>query len=694
MTKKRVYDWFSYYAPVLAVTAVAMGFITRIILLLNPLTVIDFTLWQWIKIFFLGALNDIAFAAIALVPAFVVYSCLNKWKYTKLGGWGIWGLLLAATFYFLAFNDISDEYGGVVPGIVNGLMIFLFACFSIKWFFPRTRDWWRRFAMHATMFIYALLMACNVGSEYTFWDEFGVRYNFIAVDYLVYTNEVIGNILESYNIPLMVAGALAAGTVLYWIMTRKGDFRDAGLPSFGHWLLNLAALAVIATAGFFWLHTGYRHFGSSNVFATELQENGCWNFLEAYNSSELDYRSFYATVPDEEATALQRSLCGQNSDGIQHISKPGQPVCKNIVLITVESLSADFFARYGNTRGITPNLDSIARQSLVFDNMFATGNRTVRGLEALTLCIPPSSGESIVKRPDCGGRFNTGDILRAQGYTTRFLYGGDSYFDNMGEYYRSNGFEVVDRKDYLPGEITFANIWGTCDEDSYNVALRLFDADYAAGKPFFTQIMTISNHRPYTYPEGRITYDGNPMSRRAAVKYTDYAIGKFLREASSRPWFHETVFVIIADHCASSAGKTSLPLECYHIPAIIWAPGFIAPRTVDKVCSQIDLMPTLFSLLGFSYDSRFYGQDILQPNFKQRAFMATYQDLGYYADGILTVLSPVRLVRQYEVSATDAWEYTETELSETAFSKTELSERAPAVLAEAQAYYQTANLAL
>ena len=192
------------------------------------------------------------------------------------------------------------------------------------------------------------------------------------------------------------------------------------------------------------------------------------------------------------------------------------------------------------------------------------------------------------------------------------------------------------------------------------------------------------NHRPYTYPEGRITYDGNPMSRRAAVKYTDYAIGQFLREASSRPWFHETVFVIVADHCASSAGKTSLPLGCYHIPAIIWAPGFIEAGTVDKVCSQIDLMPTLFSLLGFSYDSRFYGQDILEPNFKQRAFMATYQDLGYYADGILTVLSPVRLIRQFEVSASDGWEYTETELGSPA----------PTVLAEAQAFYQTANLAM
>ena len=163
-----------------------------------------------------------------------------------------------------------------------------------------------------------------------------------------------------------------------------------------------------------------------------------------------------------------------------------------------------------------------------------------------TIRSTPSSGESIVKRPDCGGRFNPGEVLRSKGYITRFLYGGDSYFDNMGAFFSGNGYEVVDRGDYLPGEITFANIWGTCDEDSYNVALRLCDADYAAGKPFFTQIMTISNHRPYTYPEGRITYEGNPMSRRAAVKYTDYAIGDFFAKAAQKPWFAETVFATAA----------------------------------------------------------------------------------------------------------------------------------------------------
>ena len=110
--------------------------------------------------------------------------------------------------------------------------------------------------------------------------------------------------------------------------------------------------------------------------------------------------------------------------------------------------------------------------------------------------------------------------------------------------------------------------------------------------------------------------------------YTDYALGRFFEEASRQPWFDNTVFVITADHCASSAGKTEIPLEKYHIPALIFAPGLITPQQVDKVISQIDLMPTLFSLLGMDYDSHFFGQDALSDDFRERAFVATYQDLG------------------------------------------------------------------
>lgn len=675
--KKTVSDWFGFFAPRFLVLTLVLGVLIRIVLVLHPLTVVDWGWKEMLGIFALGFVNDIAFTAIALVPAFIFYSFLTDDKYRKPAGLILWGILLALTAYILFCNDITDEYGGPLPGIVNGLMVFFLLCFTVKLFIPAVRKTWRTVSIYLMMMIYACCAITIAFSEIVFWSEFGVRFNFIAVDYLVYTNEVIGNIVESYPIvPMVLAMLLITGGICWW-MARGKDIRTSGIGSWRCWATTLAVLATLAAGGGCWLHWGYRHLQGQNLYATQIQENGCWDFLEAFMSNELDYKQFYSLLPEAEADALQQELCHQGPDGVQRIDSGREMLKKNIVLVTIESLSADFLTRYGSEDGITPNLDTLLERSLVFDNLFATGNRTVRGLEAVTLCLPPSSGESLVKRPDCTGFFSTGEVLRSQGYTTQYFYGGDSYFDNMGAFFGGCGYEIVDKKSYDKDAILFSNIWGTSDEDTYREAIKRFDA---AQGPFFAHIMTISNHRPYTYPEGRIP--GSPMTREAAVQYTDYALGQFLSEASSHEWFPETVFVILADHCASSAGKTSLPLDCYHIPALVYSPGFIEPRYEEKTCSQIDLMPTLFNLLGLSYDSRFYGQDILATDYKERAFMATYQDLGYYADGVLTVLSPVRKVQQFSVTRHDGWLYEETPLDT-------VDETA---LREAQAYYQTANL--
>ena len=684
MDKIKVKDWFAFVAPRFLALTLVLGLVIRIILIFHPLTVVDWGLADWVKIFGLGFLNDLAFTGIALIPAFIFYSFLTDDRYRKPFLWIFWGALMLLTLYVVFCNDITDEYGGPLPRIVNAVLILLAACLTVKTFVPAVRKKWRTAAIWTVMMLYACCAITIAFSEVVFWSEFGVRFNFIAVDYLVYTNEVIGNIVESYPIFWMIlAMLLVAGGICWWMVKGK-DIRDSGIASWKQWGISLAVLAAWCAIGYGWLHYGYRNFGGKNMYATQIQENGCWDFLEAFASNELDYRQFYAMIPEGEAASLQQRLCGQDGNGIQSVKDSLPALKKNVVLITVESLSADFLTRYGSADGITPNLDTLLGKSLVFDNLFATGNRTVRGLEAVTLCIPPSSGESLVKRPDCSGFFPTGQVFRDNGYRRVFIYGGDSYFDNMGTFFGSCGYDIWDKKAYDKDSIAFANIWGTSDEDSYREAMALFDRSHAEGAPFFAHIMTISNHRPYTYPEGRIEYDGNPMSRRAAVKYTDWAIGHFLAEASLKPWFPETVFVITADHCASSAGKTSLPLECYHIPALIYSPGFIEPAVVDKVCSQIDLIPTLLSLMHFSYEAPFYGRNVLDPDFRERAFMATYQDLGYYTKDVLTVLSPVRRVQQFRIRRHDGWEYDEIPLE---------GGREEDVLREAQALYQRANLA-
>ena len=297
-----------------------------------------------------------------------------------------------------------------------------------------------------------------------------------------------------------------------------------------------------------------------------------------------------------------------------------------------------------------PFLDSLADRSMMFTNLYATGNRTVRGLEALTLCIPPTAGESLVKRENNKNKFSTGSVFKQKGYNVKFLYGGYSYFDNMEDFYKGNGYEIVDRNNFKPSEITFANVWGVSDEDMAKKAVQEMNKDSKSGKPFFHHWMTVSNHRPFTYPEGRIDIPGTAKSRDGGVKYTDYALRQFFEMAKKQDWYKNTVFIVVADHCASSAGKTELPMDKYRIPGLVFSEGFIEPQKFDQTMSQIDVMPTVFGLLNFKYESKFLGQDVFTTQFQPKAYIATYQDLGLIKDNYLTIISPTRKVKQYSLS--------------------------------------------
>jgi len=283
-----------------------------------------------------------------------------------------------------------------------------------------------------------------------------------------------------------------------------------------------------------------------------------------------------------------------------------------------------------------------------FNNLYASGTRTVRGMEAVTLSVPPTPGSSIVKRPDSADMFSAGFVFKDKGYDNHFIYGEYGYFDNMNAFFGSNGFNVIDRASFTKEESTFGNVWGLCDGDVFNKTLKVADESYKNNKPFFNYIMTTSNHRPYTYPNGKIDIPSK-TGREGAVKYTDYAIGEFIKKATTKPWFKNTVFIIVADHCASSAGKSELPLEKYKIPLIIYAPNIIKPQVISKMASQIDTIPTLLNQLGWKYKSKFYGQNILSNEFKERAFFGTYQKLGFMTDNHLSIIEPQNKYSEFEV---------------------------------------------
>lgn len=657
-TQKQKKEWL-YIKPFIKLAAfyLLIGLITRVVLLMNEQTSVGFSFVEWIQIFLLGIANDLCVAVIGFAFMWLCLLFMSRSKYGSPWGYIIFALIGLALGYVSFFNTIFDEYGSVVPKIVKGFLTYKFISFGLRLFIPQIRNSWSRIYYYLVFFLYVTSILFIATGEYFFWDEFGVRYNFIAVDYLVYTNEVIGNIMESYPIvPLFAALFIVSGVITYFFVRRDKKL-FCSYPSFLSKIIISCAYIVLSFLALLLLNFNTRFQNREHVFANELQANGAYRFCTAFMNSELSYKDFYAIMPKDKAISILNNLYnskGQNN--LCQIRNSIPEIHKNIVLITVESLSASYLKQYGNTENLTPHLDSLLNESLVFNNLYATGNRTVRGLEALTLCLPPSPGESIIKRPNNANLFSTGKVLRDKGYITQFLYGGDSYFDNMEAFFSSNGYEIIDKKSFSKDEITFANIWGVCDENIYQKAIQVFNKDAKLGKPFFGHIMTVSNHRPFTYPEGRID-PANIKSRNGGVKYTDYAIGLFMTEARKQSWFNNTVFIIVADHCASSAGKTELPPDEYHIPALVYAPGFVKPQQIGTLVSQIDLMPTVFGLLHFSYDSQFYGKDIFSADYQSKAFIATYQNLGYWKDTILTILSPVRKVEQYHVKQNNSYQF-------------------------------------
>jgi phosphoglycerol transferase MdoB-like AlkP superfamily enzyme len=635
----------------LVLLPVIIGFLLRIVLLFNPQTQISFSFSEWIEIFALGFINDVATAFVCTAFIFLNLVTLNEWKYKKPVGLIILSLLGLTFLYFLLFHDITDDYGSVVPLIVNSWLAYKVVSFALRLFFPKIRQKWSYSLYVFFIFVTMFIMLLSAVGEYFFWDEFGVRYNFIAVDYLIYTNEVVGNIMESYSIvPIFSILTLVAG-FLTWLII-KGKYKCfSSYSSFTVHCTQFAKYVGAFAISFIILYLAPLAEVHSNIFTNELQANGLDKLCRAFISNRLDYKDFYSMLPLAEAELTINSQYGSKGLYNQHlVSDSGTEIKKNIILITEESLSASYLTRYGNDQHLTPNLDKLLDESFVFDSLFAAGNRTVRGLEALTLCVPPTPGESVIKQKDNGNLFTVGSVLRSKGYITQFLYGGKAYFDNMAEFYSANGYEIIDENNFAPSQIHFSNIWGVCDEDIFSKAIEVMGNNAKSGRPAFLHIMTVSNHRPFTYPDHRIDIPPEQKRREGGVKYADYAIGKFMAEARKQPWFKNTVIVLVADHCSSSAGNTSIPLDKYQIPALIFSEGFIKPQKFGKVASQIDVMPTVLGMLHMGYTSYFYGQDVLKPNYRPRAFMATYEDMGYFEGNRLVTLSPNRKNNQFIIT--------------------------------------------
>ncbi|MFH2050605.1 MAG: sulfatase-like hydrolase/transferase [bacterium] len=593
--------------------------------------------------------------------------------------------ILRLIFLIREFTEIDSSLVGILKVFLVGLY---FDIGTISFFmtigaiylllFPRRLygNWIDKIICYVGFIAGLLIIYFSFFAEITFWDEFGCRFNFIAVDYLIYTYEVVRNINESYPLPLLLGGIGALILITVYLFSRVGIFKTTFNcnTSFIERLIPTVVFLIIAV----WFTAFVNNEDAEiagNRYNNELSKSGIYSFLAAFRSNELSYPDFYETIDIDKAFSIVNEKYRPDSDSLIYERRSIRRVVKNdgvekkpnIIFIFVESLSAKFLGSYGDKHKLTPVLDSLANSGIMFTNLYATGTRTVRGMEAVTLSIPPTPGRSIVKRDKIQNLYTIGDVFQDKGYNLAFFYGGDGYFDNMDQYFSNNGYNIVDReRGFLPSndfitkrinieddEVTFENAWGVCDEDIYNKVIKEADKAQVTGKPFYDFIMTTSNHRPFTYPDNRIDIPSG-KGREGAIKYTDYAIGKFFEEAKTKPWYDNTVFVIMADHCANSAGKWELSVANYHIPCLIINFNDYERRKITNLCSQIDIFPTLFGLLNWSYESNFYGVDLSKINQKdQRAFLGNYRKVGLLKEDKLLVLGDQKIANYYDWNSAD-----------------------------------------
>ncbi len=512
--------------------------------------------------------------------------------------------------------------------------------------------------------------------------EYGSRPEALFLEFLPHGREVAAMVLTGFLPELLIA--LAAIALAMWLAVAR--VRAAVRPAWPTWgrrliVFPLGAGLLVAGAR---SSVGHR---PANLSSAAFSENHFHNELALSSSYTLLYAAYrlkhevgserdYGDMPPTESLEIVKRASGIPAEDFSpspdlpadtlHRAKPlheraGRP--PNVVVILLESFGAEFTGRLGGT-GLTPNFDRLASRGLAFDRLFSTGTRTARGIEAVVSGFFPSSASSVLKLGLARREFFTvADMFRRSGYHTHFVYGGEANFDEMKSFFVGNGVEHVWDQPVLEKERHAVGVWGIHDEDLFMEAEAIFRAE--GEQPFFGLVLSTSNHSPFDYPRGSIEPDPGfaEASHENAIKYTDYALGRFFARAEASPYFQNTLFLVVADHGTRVSGDQLIPVFKFHIPGFILGPPSLVPmQEIDCLASQVDLLPTLLALTGREWTHPMLGRNLLAlPEAERadvhrgRALLQYETHFGYWKEDEMVILRPGLPAAQFSVeTATSA----------------------------------------
>jgi phosphoglycerol transferase MdoB-like AlkP superfamily enzyme len=509
---------------------------------------------------------------------------------------------------------------------------------------------------------YAVLIVFMEVATPSFIDQYDIRPNRLFFEYLNHPQEVFSTLWAAYKVPLILAGVLVVLTIWgAWQLSQK--LTRASQPWGVGW--RLVVLPLVLLLLFAGARSSFSH-RPANLSTAAFCNDPLVNQMGVSSTYSLGYAvygirdelvsvRFYGNMGTDEVIRRVRKAMGfpetafTNPDiPTLHKQIPRQKRERplNLVIILKESLGAKYVQSLGGLP-LTPELEKLSQKGLWFSRLYATGTRSIRGIEAIVTGFPPTPASGIVKLGLAQQNFFTlARLLKKQGYSTEFFYGGDSQFDNMRGFLLGNGFDrVVDEKHF--SKSAFRGSWGVSDEDLY---YRTHQELLAHGdKPFFTFVFSVSNHSPFDFPDGRIELYEKPKSTRSnVVKYADYALGKFFELAQKAPYWDNTLFLVVADHEDKVSGDELVPVKYFHIPALIVGAD-VKPGRYDKVASQMDLPPTLLSIMGIESSHPMQGQDLLQTpeNYPGRAVMQFYNNQAYMVGDRVVIHTPDKPATEY-----------------------------------------------
>ncbi|MFZ4398430.1 MAG: LTA synthase family protein [Bacteroidales bacterium] len=363
-------------------------------------------------------------------------------------------------------------------------------------------------------------------------------------------------------------------------------------------------------------------FFSNYAFPNQLGLNPVFTFIQSYIDFKNPENEYLHLMDDKIAIQHVKKYMNFQQGNLpfaKGVKGKEQPMNANVVVVIMESMSADKMGHFGNSKNLTPFLDSISKVNYCFENFYSAGIHTFNGIYSTLFSYPallkqhPMNGTVI---PQFTGFSNT---LKEVGYQSIYITTHDEQFDNVSGFLHANGFDnIVSQKDYPSKEIL--STLGVPDHYMFEYAIPVLNEMHSHQQPFFAAFMTASDHGPYIIPEGIDFKPRHKAIHEGIVEYADWSIRHFLTLASKQIWFNNTIFVFLADHGAVVGSNVyDMPVSYNHIPLIIYAPKLLkSAQTIKNQGGQIDVFPTIMGLLGFPYINNTSGIDLLNES---RPFM-------------------------------------------------------------------------